>query len=77
MKGELKDKVARGVAWSMAEKIGTMEMSSLPYEDCFTVFTPRHPATRPKMDIILEGESKLDTEALIAAALENTEVIDL
>jgi len=61
----------------IAKKIGTYETSNLPYEDCCTVFTPRHPATKPKMDIILEGESKLDTEALIKAALENTEVIQL
>lgn len=61
----------------IAQKIGTYETSNLPYEDCCTVFTPRHPATKPKMEIILEGESKLDSEALIAAALENTEVIEL
>lgn len=62
---------------SIAEKIGTYETSSLPFEDCCTVFTPRHPATRPKMEIILDGESKLDGDALIAAALENTEVFEL
>lgn len=61
----------------IARKIGTYETSNLPYEDCCTVFTPRHPATKPKMEIILEGESKLDSEALIAAALEGTEVIRL
>ena len=61
----------------IAKKIGTYETSNLPYEDCCTVFTPRHPATKPKMDIILDGESKLDCEALIKAALENTEVIQL
>jgi len=61
----------------IAKKIDTYETSNLPYEDCCTVFTPRHPATKPKMDIILEGESKLDSEALIAAAVENTEVIQL
>ena len=61
----------------IAKKIGTYETSNLPYEDCCTVFTPRHPATKPKMDIILDGESKLDGEAMIAAALENTEVIQL
>ena len=61
----------------LAEKIGTFETSSLPYEDCCTVFTPRHPATKPKMDIILEGEALLDTEALLEAALEKTEIFDL
>ena len=58
-----------------ARKIGTLEISELPYEDCCTVFTPRHPATHPKMDKILEGESRLDTEALIARAIEGVEVI--
>ncbi len=59
----------------IAEKIGTMETSSLPYEDCCTVFTPRHPATHPKMDKILEGESKLDSEALIEEALAGIEIV--
>ena len=59
----------------IAEKIGTMETSSLPYEDCCTVFTPRHPATHPKMDKILEGESKLDSEALIQEAIDGIEIV--
>jgi len=61
----------------VAERIGTFETSSLPYEDCCTVFTPRHPATKPKLDIILEGEAMLDTDALIEAALAGDEVIQL
>lgn len=61
----------------LAIKIGTFETSSLPYEDCCTVFTPRHPATRPKMDIILEGEAKLDLDALIEDAVSRTEVVGL
>ena len=59
----------------IARKIGTLEISELPYEDCCTVFTPRHPATHPKMEKILEGEKHLDEDALIAKALEGTEVI--
>ncbi len=59
----------------IAEKIGTMETSSLPYEDCCTVFTPRHPATHPKMDKILEGEGKLDMEALIQEAVDGIEIV--
>ena len=59
----------------VARKIGTLEISELPYEDCCTVFTPRHPATHPKMEKIMEGEAKLDTEALITRALEGREVI--
>ena len=61
----------------VAERIGTYETSSLPFEDCCTVFTPRHPATKPKMEIILDGESKLDTEALIATAMEKEEIFEL
>ena len=60
---------------SIARKIGTLEISELPYEDCCTVFTPRHPATHPKMEKILEGESRLDTEELIARALEGTALV--
>ena len=60
----------------IAEKIGTMETSSLPYEDCCTVFTPRHPATHPKMDKILEGESRLDMEALIQEAIDGIEIVN-
>jgi tRNA uracil 4-sulfurtransferase len=61
----------------VARKIGTFETSSLPYEDCCTVFTPRHPATRPKMEKIQEGEALLDCEALIQEAMENIEVVDV
>jgi len=59
----------------IARKIGTLEISELPFEDCCTVFTPRHPATHPKMDKILEGEKHLDEEELIQRALEGTEII--
>jgi len=61
----------------IARRIGTFETSSLPYEDCCTVFTPKHPATKPKMEIILEGEALLDSEALIQEALNNVEVVEL
>ncbi len=61
----------------VAIKIGTFETSSLPYQDCCTIFTPRHPATKPKLEIIVEGEALLDTEALIAKALQDTEVFEL
>ena len=61
----------------VARKIDTLEISSLPYEDCCTVFTPRHPATKPKLEKILEGESKLDSEALIEAALAGVEVVSV
>ena len=60
---------------AIAEKIGTMETSSLPYEDCCTVFTPRHPATHPHMDIIEAAEAKLDMEALIQEAMDGIEIV--
>lgn len=60
---------------SVARKIGTLDISELPFEDCCNVFTPKHPATHPKMEKILEGESRLDSEELIRRALEGTEMI--
>ncbi|MDR1328150.1 MAG: tRNA 4-thiouridine(8) synthase ThiI [Oscillospiraceae bacterium] len=56
-----------------AVKIGTYETSILPYEDCCTVFTPRRPATRPRLEKIREAEAALDVEGLTADALANTE----
>ena len=58
----------------IAKNIGTYETSILPYEDCCTVFTPRHPVTRPKLDTMPKAESKLDVEALVREAVENTEM---
>ena len=60
---------------AIAGKSGTMETSSLPYEDCCTVFTPRHPATHPHLDIIEAAEAKLDMEALIQEALDGIEIV--
>ena len=60
-----------------AQKIGTFETSSLPYEDCCTVFTPKHPATHPRMELIQKAEEALDSEALIAAAIEGTEIVEV
>ncbi len=61
----------------IARKIGTFDTSILPYEDCCTVFTPRHPRTKPKMDELLEAESKLDVDALVEEAFANMERIRL
>ena len=58
----------------IAEKIGTYETSILPYEDCCTVFTPRHPVTKPKLDTMPDAERKLDVEALVSEAVANTEM---
>ncbi len=57
----------------LAKKIGTYDISILPYEDCCTVFLPKHPKTKPKLSAILESESRLDVEGLIESALETME----
>ena len=60
---------------TIARKIGTLETSILPYEDCCTVFTPKHPKTKPTLGQVLHAERNLDREALIAQALESVEKI--
>ena len=62
---------------SIARKIGTMETSILPYEDCCTVFTPKHPKTKPTLSQVEHAERKLDREALILQALESVEKISV
>lgn len=61
----------------IANKIGTYETSILPYEDCCTVFLPKFPAIKPRMDRVLKEESRLDVEELIKRAKQNVEVIEL
>ncbi len=61
----------------ISRKIDTFETSILPYEDCCTVFTPRHPSTKPKLDKILLSQSKLDIERLIDEAVEGTEIVEV
>ena len=60
-----------------AKEIGTYEKSIEPYEDCCTVFLPKHPTTKPRLEKILESESKLDCEALIEAAVASAEIINI
>ena len=57
----------------LSRKIGTFELSTLPYEDCCTVFTPRHPRTRPRIDAVEEAEAVLDIEGLVAEAMAGIE----
>lgn len=61
----------------IANKIGTFETSILPYEDCCTVFLPKHPVIKPKLDKCLREESKLDIEGLIEEALNSVEVVKI
>ena len=56
----------------ISKQIGAFDISILPYEDCCTVFTPRHPHTRPKPGQCEKAEEKLDIEALIENAIKNT-----
>ena len=60
---------------TIARKIGTMETSILPYEDCCTVFTPKHPKTKPTLGQVLHAEQALDRQTLIEHALSSVEKI--
>ncbi|MBR0374432.1 MAG: tRNA 4-thiouridine(8) synthase ThiI [Mogibacterium sp.] len=60
-----------------AREIGTYDLSILPYEDCCTVFLPKHPVTKPKLRNIERSESALDVEALVNAAVDSLEVVDI
>lgn len=59
----------------IARKIGTMDTSILPYEDCCTVFTPKHPKTKPRLSDVEKVEQKLDIDGLISRAMTNTELV--
>lgn len=61
----------------MARNIGTYETSILPYEDCCTVFLPKHPTTKPRLTRILESEGKLDVEKLVDEAVASRETITI
>jgi len=54
----------------ISRKIDTFETSILPYEDCCTIFTPRHPRTRPELEKVLAEEAKVDVAALEDEAFE-------
>ena len=58
---------------AISRKIGTFDTSILPYEDCCTVFTPRHPKTHPHLDEVLEYEKALDIDGLMERALAGIE----
>lgn len=61
----------------VARNIDTYDTSILPYEDCCTVFLPKNPVIRPKLETVLKAEAKLDVETLIAACIENQEIINV
>ena len=57
---------------AISRKIETFDISILPYEDCCTVFTPKHPRTKPTIDYVEECEKALDVDRLVDEAVENT-----
>jgi len=61
----------------VARHVGTFDTSILPYEDCCTVFTPRHPKTKPDLEEVREYEAALDIDALCDKALAGREMIRL
>ena len=60
---------------TIARKIGTFETSILPYEDCCTVFTPKHPNTKPVLEKIKKSESLLDLQPMMERSLEGVETV--
>lgn len=61
----------------ISRKIDTFETSILPYEDCCTVFTPKHPRTKPQLKFVQLAEEQMDVEALISRAIEGIEVLNI
>ena len=61
----------------ISRKIDTFETSILPYEDCCTVFTPKHPKTKPRLYDLEAAEANLDIETLVNTAIENTEFVEI
>ncbi|MGI6751895.1 MAG: tRNA uracil 4-sulfurtransferase ThiI [Anaerovoracaceae bacterium] len=61
----------------LAKEIGTYEISIQPFEDCCTVFLPKHPRTKPKLEYILKSESKLDVGDLMEEALSQREIVTI
>lgn len=60
-----------------AQEIGTFETSIEPYEDCCTVFLPKHPTTKPQLDKIEISDSKLDIDTLVENAIAEEEIINI
>lgn len=65
----------KGDIMDIAKSIGTYETSILPYEDCCTIFVPKHPKTKPQLEGIRKSESVLQCEELVDRAIENTELV--
>ena len=61
----------------IARKIDTYDISIEPYEDCCTIFTPKHPRTKPSLEMVERGEGAIEGGALLKEALENVETIHI
>jgi thiamine biosynthesis protein ThiI len=61
----------------ISRQIGTYETSILPYEDCCTIFVPKHPKTKPVLDKMRKSESLLEVDRLVDEAIENMEIYEL
>ena len=61
----------------ISHKIDTFETSILPYEDCCTVFTPKHPRTKPVLKFVEQAEQAMDMENLIDRAVKGTECLKI
>ena len=61
----------------IARKINTYDISIIPYEDCCTVFVPRHPVINPRLDVCLKEEEKFDYESLIDEAISSLNTISI
>ncbi len=61
----------------VARKIGTYDISILPYEDCCTVFLPKNPVTKPRLERVLKEESKINIEELLQRSLDSEEIVEI
>ena len=59
----------------LAKKIGSYEISIQPYDDCCSLFLPKNPATRGRLNVIRQAEDCLAVDELVDVALENTQVV--
>jgi thiamine biosynthesis protein ThiI len=61
----------------MAKEIGTYETSILPFDDCCTLFSPKHPVVRPELEVLQNSYARMEIEGLYAEAIEKREVLYL
>jgi len=59
---------------AISHQINTFETSCLPYEDCCTVFTPKHPKTKPRLDLVRSAENAVDWNEMIKEAAQNAKI---